>query len=80
MAMNPANQEMALAVLEKYNKNTPRALQEKQLTATRDLVWPDRTKDIGRIDVKAWQQTEQIMLEQGLIKSTVKIEAALIIP
>ena len=80
MAMDPANQDMALAVLEKYNKNTPRALQEKQLTATRDLVWPDRTKDIGRIDVKAWQQTEQIMLEQGLIKSTVKIEAALIIP
>jgi len=80
MAMDPANQDLALTVLEKYNKNTPRALQEKQLTATRELVWPNRTKEIGHIDVKAWQQTEQIMLEQGLIKSAVKIEAALIIP
>jgi NitT/TauT family transport system substrate-binding protein len=79
MAMDPANQEMALAVLEKYNKDIPRALQEKQLTATRELVWPDRTRDIGIIDVKAWQQTEQIMLEQGLIKSAVNIEAALMI-
>ena len=80
MAMDPANQDLALTVLEKYNKDTPRALQEKQLAATRDLVWPDRTKNIGRIDVKAWEQTEQIMLKQGLIKSSVNIKGALIIP
>jgi len=80
IAMNPANQELALTVLKKYNKDTPRALQEKQLTATRDLVWPDRTQEIGQMDVNAWQQTEKIMLKQGLIKAPVNIKTALIIP
>ena len=80
MAMNPANQDLALTILQRYNKNTPKALQEKQLVSTRELVWPDRSKEIGHIDVKAWQQTEQIMLEQGLIKSGVNIKTALIIP
>jgi len=80
MAMNPANQDLALTILQRYNKNTPKALQEKQLASTRELVWPDRSKEIGHIDVKAWQQTEQIMLEQGLIKSGVNIKTALIIP
>ncbi len=80
MAMDPANQDLALTILQKYDKNTPRDLQEKQLISTRELVWPDRTVEIGRMDVTAWQQTEQIMLEQGVIKSGVKIEEALMIP
>ncbi len=80
MAMEPANQDLALSILQKYDKNTPGDLQEKQLISTRELVWPDRSVEIGRMDVKAWQQTEQIMLEQGVIKSEVKIEAALMIP
>ena len=80
MAMDPANQDLALTILQKYDKNTPRDLQEKQLISTRELVWPDRTVEIGHIDVKAWQQTEQIMLEQGVIKSEVKIKEALMIP
>jgi len=80
MAMDPGNQDLALTTLRKYDKNTPRALQQKQLISTRELVWPDRSKRIGNIDVKAWQQTEQIMLEQGLIKSGVNIKTALVIP
>ena len=80
MAMDPANQDLALTILQKYDKNTPKNLQEKQLAATRDLVWPDRTIDIGHINVKAWQQTKQIMLEQGVIKSDINIEGALMVP
>ncbi len=80
MAMDPANQELALTILQKYDKNTRKELQEKQLTATRELVWPDRTVEIGRIDVHAWQQTEEIMLEQKVITSGVNIKTALMIP
>ncbi|SMD06210.1 NitT/TauT family transport system substrate-binding protein [Desulfocicer vacuolatum DSM 3385] len=79
-AMDPANQDLALGILQKYDKDTPGVLQEKQLISTRKLVWPDRSKKIGHINVKAWQQTEQIMLEQGLIKSGVDIKTALILP
>ena len=80
MAMDPVNQELALTILQKYDKNTPKPLREKQLTATRELVWPDRTVEIGHIDVSAWEQTEEIMLEQKVIASGVDIKTALIIP
>ena len=76
-AMDPANEELALYVLQRYNKETPETLQQKQLTATRELVWPDRQQAIGHIDVAAWKQTEAIMLEQGLISASVDITSAL---
>lgn len=78
MAMDPANESLALSVLKKYNKETPEALQKKQLDATRELVWPDRTAAPGTIDVAAWRQTESIMIQQGLIPAPVNIESALI--
>ncbi len=76
-ALLPANRAQALAVLQKYNRDTPEDLRLKQLDATRTLVVPASPKRIGDIDVMGWRQTETIMLEQRVIKRAVKVEQAL---
>ncbi|MDY0375488.1 MAG: ABC transporter substrate-binding protein [Desulfobacterium sp.] len=76
-ALLQENREKALEVLRKYNRDTPEDLRKKQLDATRILVVPPPPKRVGAIDVVDWKQTEQIMLDQGVIKSPVKVEEAL---
>ncbi|MDY0221100.1 MAG: ABC transporter substrate-binding protein [Desulfobacterium sp.] len=76
-ALLPENREKALAVLRKYNRDTPEDLRKKQLDATRILVVPPAPKRVGAIDVGGWKQTEQIMLDQGVINSPVRVEEAL---
>jgi NitT/TauT family transport system substrate-binding protein len=76
-SLMPENRDKALAVLRKYNRDTPEALRQKQLDATRPLILPKSGARVGTIDVKDWQQTEAIMLEQGLIKKPVHVEKAL---
>lgn len=73
----PENRKKALAVLQKYNRDTPEDLRQKQLDATRLLVVPAHPKKIGDIDVDGWRQTEAIMLDQLVIKKAVHVDRAL---
>ncbi len=74
MAFDPTNREKAISVLEKYDRDTPAAIREKQLSATQDLVSPQNGEKVGYIDMPAWKQTEQIMLKQNLISKPVCVE------
>ena len=76
-SLDPGNRDKALAVLQKYNRDTPEEMRKEQLTVTRGIVVPASGAPLGSIDVDAWQQTETIMLNQGLIKKAVHIEKAL---
>ena len=76
-ALDPVNKEKALALLKKYNRDTPEELRAKQLEVTRSIVIPTSNVPLGTLDVAAWKQTEAIMLEQGLIKKSIQVEKAL---
>jgi NitT/TauT family transport system substrate-binding protein len=76
-AMDPANEAAVLGVVKKKDKGTRDDIRQKQLTATRKLIKPDRTVRIGRMDAAAWKQTETIMLNEGQIKAPVNIESRL---
>ncbi len=70
-AMDPANEEAALAVIAARDKGNNDAIRKLQLDSTRALVIKD---GFGMIDEAAWKQTEAIMLEQGQIKRAVDVE------
>ncbi len=76
-SIDPANEEKALKILKKYDRDTPEDIQKKQLKATAELVWPDRSAPFGFINVKAWKETEEIMIEQNLIKKPVQVDNCL---
>jgi len=76
-SINPANEAMALETLKKFDKGATADLQKDQLTATRPLVKPSPEIKIGTIDVDAWKQTEQIMLNGKQIAKPIGIEKAL---
>lgn len=77
-AMDPENEAATLKVVkQKYRINNDGILR-KQLDATRDLVKPTASAKIGSIDIKAWKQTESIMLKEKQIKKPVNIETRLI--
>lgn len=78
-AVNPENNEKAIATLQKFDKDTPTEIIRKQLAATRILIKPTNESVVGKIDVSAWKQTEQIMLEQKQISAPVNIESVLIL-
>jgi NitT/TauT family transport system substrate-binding protein len=64
----------AIAALKRYDKDTSEDLLNQQYTVTRKLIKPHSHLAIGTIDLKAWRQTEAIMLSQNLISAPVKIE------
>ncbi len=76
-ALDPANIEKAIALVLKYNKETPEEIVRQQLPATRILMMPSANVEFGSIDVAAWQQTEEIMLAQKLIPVRVYVEKLL---
>lgn len=76
-AMDPANQKKVVDVIMQFDKDNSREVIAEQLEITRDLVWPDRSKPLGWIDVAGWRQTETIMLAQKVISKPVKIEKKL---
>ncbi len=76
-ALSPDNKEKAIETVLKYNQETPDAIVRKQLPATRILMLPGKDSEFGKIDVAAWKQTEQIMLDQKLIDAPVNIETRL---
>jgi NitT/TauT family transport system substrate-binding protein len=77
-ALAPANTEKTIALVHAFDPNTPPGIVAKQLAATRQLMLPANGK-FGRIDVAAWQQTERIMLEQGVIEIPVSVDKALVL-
>ena len=73
-SLSPENAEKAIETVLKYNQETPAEIVKKQLPATRILMLPAKDSAFGEIDVAAWKQTEQIMLDQKLIAAPVNIE------
>jgi NitT/TauT family transport system substrate-binding protein len=76
-ALDPANEEKAIAMLLKYDPETPEEIVRQQLPATRFLMMPSADFDFGKIDMAAWKQTEEIMLAQKLIPVPVYVEKLL---
>jgi NitT/TauT family transport system substrate-binding protein len=72
-ALDKVNAARAIATMQEYDRDTPVAILQKQLNATRKLMVPP---DIvfGAIDTTSWQQTELIMLQQGLIVKPIAVE------
>jgi NitT/TauT family transport system substrate-binding protein len=76
-ALDPDNAEKSIALVLKYNKETPEEIVRQQLPATRILMMPSANFKFGTIDTNAWQQTEEIMLAQKLIPVSVYVEKLL---
>jgi NitT/TauT family transport system substrate-binding protein len=76
-ALDPANEEKAIARLLKYDPDTPEELVRQQLPATRAVMMPSANFEFGKIDTAAWKQTEEIMLAQKLIPVPVYVEKLL---
>ena len=76
-ALDPANEEKAIAMLLKYDPDTPEEIVRQQLPATRSLMMPSADFQFGKIDTAAWKQTEEIMLAQKLIPVPVYVEKLL---
>jgi len=76
-SMDPAREKQVLEAVKKYDKGTQGQVHKAQLDATRLLVKPDPDTRPGQIQTKAWYQTEAMMLEQGMIKTPVKVTARL---
>jgi len=76
-ALDPAIKEKAVATIQRFDRDTPVNIVREQLIATRKLMKPSSGIQIGRIDLEAWKQTEQIMLEQKLIPGPVSVERIL---
>ena len=76
-ALDPANEEKAIAMLLKYDPETPEEIVRQQLPATRFLMMPSADFEFGKIDTAAWKQTEDIMLVQKLIPVPVFVEKLL---
>jgi NitT/TauT family transport system substrate-binding protein len=75
--LKPANEEKAIDIILKYNKETPEEIVRQQLAATRILMMPTPDFEFGKIDTAAWRQTEEIMLSQKLIPVPVYVEKLL---
>ena len=76
-ALESANAEKALAIIARFDRDTPPELLKEQLDVTRQLVRPDPGFAVGTIDVAAWRQTEQVMADQGQIPAPVHVERRL---
>jgi NitT/TauT family transport system substrate-binding protein len=73
MAMDPANAEKTVQIIHRFDDGTPIDVIRKQLELTRKFIKPVKDLKIGTIDIPAWKQTEQIMIDQQLILRPVNI-------
>ena len=76
-AMAPENNEKAVSVLQRFDKDTPVEIIRRQLAATRGLIKPGPESAVGSIDIPAWKETEQIMLNQKLISVPIHLDKVL---
>lgn len=73
-ALEKGKESDVARAIHNVDKDTPMETIKSQLAATRDLVLPQNDKGrIGEIDKAAWQETEDIMLAQGLIQRPVNL-------
>ncbi len=79
-AMAPENEDVALQVVKNRDSGNSDQIRKKQLAATRKLVKPSPMTAIGTIQVRAWTETEAIMLKLNQIKKPVAIQDRLIPP
>jgi len=75
--ISPKNNDKAIAAIQQFDKDTPVDIITKQLAATRSLIQPTADSIVGKIDIPAWKQTEQIMLDQKQIPEPIHIETIL---
>ncbi|MFO8084583.1 MAG: ABC transporter substrate-binding protein [Desulfobacterales bacterium] len=78
-AMDPVNSENVIETVHRFDWDTSPEIIRKQLNITRNLTLPlgdfkKGGKSFGKLDIPAWKETEQIMLNQKLIPEPVKIE------
>lgn len=76
-AFTPENRDEALDIVAQHDRDTAPELLQEQYELTQELVWPDKTMPLGKIDVDAWRQTEEIMLTQNLILKPVNVPTIL---
>jgi NitT/TauT family transport system substrate-binding protein len=76
-AMNPDNTDAVIDILSTVDRDTPPNLLREQLEVTRRLVLPSEDSVLGAIDMAAWEQTESIMVDQGLIGRPVGVARVL---
>jgi NitT/TauT family transport system substrate-binding protein len=72
-AMAPTNETEVIRQVAKHDRDTTEAVMRRQLAVTRQMVRPAPDTPVGRIDRAAWQQTEAIMVRQGLIPRAVDV-------
>lgn len=73
-ALDPENENKAIAMMAHFDKDTPVTLLKEQLTSTRNLMTPPAGKTFGWIDAQAWKQSSDIMLAQKLIPVPVRTD------
>jgi NitT/TauT family transport system substrate-binding protein len=76
-AMLPVNESAVIQAVAEYDRDTSEAVMRRQLSITRQMIQPDPDIPIGHIDTAAWQQTEQIMIDQKLIPRPVNVTGRL---
>jgi NitT/TauT family transport system substrate-binding protein len=76
-ALDPADDEKTLAMLQRFDQDTPADQLQAQLVITRQLVKPRSDLPIGTIDTDAWRQTEQIMVDQQQVVKPVGVASVL---
>jgi NitT/TauT family transport system substrate-binding protein len=72
-ALDPVNERAVTRVVAAHDRDTAPSVIRRQLTVTREMIQPDPDIPVGHIDRDAWQQTEQIMLQQGLLASPIDV-------
>ncbi|MGA6924463.1 MAG: ABC transporter substrate-binding protein [Desulfosarcina sp.] len=72
-AMQPANENEVIRAVAEHDRDTPPGVMRRQLVVTRQMIQPDPNIPVGHIDIPAWRQTEQIMLQQRLIPEPVNV-------
>ena len=78
-SMDSANSAKTIQTVQQFDKDSTAATLQEQLKITRSLVHPQPAMVLGTIDVSAWKQTEQILLQQKQIPSPVGVEKHLIV-
>ena len=77
-SMDPANSDKTIRTVQKFDKDSTEPTLQEQLKITRSLVHPQPAVALGTIDVSAWKQTEQILLQQKQVPAPVGVEKHLI--
>jgi len=76
-AMDPESEFKVAETIHRLDPDTPVPVIRKQLAETRALVVPESPRAIGTIDARAWEQTADILIAQGLISHKVDITSLL---